>query len=477
MQNRRTGGCLAAVWLGALVASMIPTTARCAQAPALEITPSIANFGQEVAIRLSGFPPKQPVTLRARCTNELHHAWESHAVFLTDERGRVDLAKQAPMSGSYQTVDKSGLFWSMSLPDGGTIPISAWSDYLGSYHIYVSAEFDGRTMAAAGLERRLLRPGEKSIAVHDGKLRGTLFLPRGRGPHPVVIVLGGSEGGLHETEAAYVASQGYAALALAYFGYDDLPKSLENIPLEYFQSAITWLQSRPDIQANEIAVMGSSRGGELALLLGSEFPQLIAVVAWAPSGINWGSPSGNLPAWIFHGQPLPYMNNDEVRPEEWKQLDKMMQNPPVTLTPWFKMMLTHKAAVEKATIPVEKINGPVLLVSGNDDHLWPASYFSDQVMARLKRDRRPFFDRHLAYDQVGHFIPIPDYPATVNAVLIGDVNTELALGGQPKETAAAARDSWKRVDIFLRAAFENAGRKTVVIPSFQPGLPRQQITP
>jgi dienelactone hydrolase len=89
-----------------------------------------------------------------------------------------------------------------------------------------------------------------------------------------VLVVGGSEGGLLPGKAAWLASRGYAALALAYFRYDDLPPLLEGIPLEYFGSALGWMMQRPEILADRIAVVGTSRGGELALQLGSMFPQI-----------------------------------------------------------------------------------------------------------------------------------------------------------------------------------------------------------
>ncbi len=44
--------------------------------------------------------------------------------------------------------------------------------------------------------------------------------------------------GLWEHAAALLASHGYAALALAYFGVEDVPKDLINIPLEYFGTAL-----------------------------------------------------------------------------------------------------------------------------------------------------------------------------------------------------------------------------------------------
>jgi dienelactone hydrolase len=62
--------------------------------------------------------------------------------------------------------------------------------------------------------------------------------------HPAVLVVGGSEGGRPLRPAAWLASHGYVALALAYFRFEDLPPQLESIPLEYFQEALRWMGSR-----------------------------------------------------------------------------------------------------------------------------------------------------------------------------------------------------------------------------------------
>lgn len=55
------------------------------------------------------------------------------------------------------------------------------------------------------LERLFVAPAVKKLAVREEGLAGTLFLPGGNGPHPGVIVVGGSRGGLRENQAALPA--------------------------------------------------------------------------------------------------------------------------------------------------------------------------------------------------------------------------------------------------------------------------------
>src|SRR5918999_3317438 len=123
--------------------------------------------------------------------------------------------------------------------------------------------------------------------VREEGLVGTLFLPDASAPRAAVLALGGAGGGLSEGAAETLAGEGFAALALAYFGLDGLPRELVEIPLEYFEGAIAWLGGHPEVDAGRVAVVGNSKGGELALLLGATYPREVgAVVGYAPSPIS-----------------------------------------------------------------------------------------------------------------------------------------------------------------------------------------------
>ncbi|HEY1790089.1 MAG TPA: acyl-CoA thioester hydrolase/BAAT C-terminal domain-containing protein [Verrucomicrobiae bacterium] len=302
--------------------------------------------------------------------------------------------------------------------------------------------------------------GVRNIQVRDDGLRGTLFLPAGKGPWPGVIVLGGSDGGLPGGDAAFLATKGDAALALAYFHYEDLPQSLENIPLEYFQTAIHWLQASKYIEHNNIAVLGASRGGELALLLGATFPEIHAVVAMSPSSVVWGGLGTNAnsdeqPAWTYQGKPLPFLDSSTLSPKQWEQVASLSKSDPYNYVPWYQAVLADKPAVAKASIAVEKINGPVLLVSGNDDKLWPSTQMSDMVMKRLRETRHPFPDRHLAYPGAGHYIPLPNTPVSTNVFTHPIAKVKLEMGGDPKRTEAASADVWPRIIDFLNQSLSD----------------------
>ncbi len=265
-------------------------------------------------------------------------------------------------------------------------------------------------------------------------------------------MLGGSGGGLSERGAALLASRGFAALALAYFRAEHLPQDLIEIPLEYFETAIRWLQRHPSVNGDRLAVMGASRGGELALLLGATFPDIKAVVGYVPSGlVHGGLAAGgqtNEPraAWTHHGKPIPFVSRPGGRPA----MDAAPANEPLALTPMFLRMLEDRAAVDAATIPVERINGSVLLISGQDDAMWPSPVLSEIAIQRLAQHKHPHPYRHLTYPGAGHLIIPPGLPATFTASMHALAGRLLAFGGTPKDNAAACMDAWRNVLAFLR---------------------------
>ena len=86
------------------------------------------------------------------------------------------------------------------------------------------------------------------------------------------MVVSGGGGGIEEFRGAILASHGYAALSVGHFAVEGRPRGLVNIPLEYFETAISWMRAQTWFDSCLLAVWGASRGGELALLLGATFP-------------------------------------------------------------------------------------------------------------------------------------------------------------------------------------------------------------
>ncbi len=415
----------------------------------IEVDQPATLIDTPIAIRVTGLQPGQPVTLRAQAPLQGGQTWESWATFQADASGLVDVPRAAPLYGTYTQADGMGLFWSMH-PTG--VKQGRAGNALDPWVVTLIAEAQGRRLTSVEV-RRLFVLDEKVIRqpVEEEGLVGTLFYPITPGPHPTVICLGGSEGGLSEGYAALLACRGYTTLALAYFGIDPLPPELVEIPLEYFATAIAWLKSQPAVDPNRIAVMGGSKGAELALLLGTMHPEDIrAVVAYKPSAVvgmglyrNPQSYSqGIRSSWSLGGQGLPFVGGGFTI-----ELLKYILGQPAALRSSYEEGLKDQAAVAAATIPVEKINGPVLLLSGTDDQLWPSTPMGDMVMARLRAHNHPYPYEHLKYEGAGHEISGLYLPMTGSTQ-----SGNLLLGGSPAANARASADSWPKVLAFLETA-------------------------
>lgn len=429
----------------------------------LAATPSVALVDQPATIRVTGLQPGAPVTLRASMTGYQHHAWAAEATFIADSNGAVDVATAAPKYGDYAGAHAMGLVWSMR-PQGVKQPDAVlWGPAGQRVPVELEALADGRTLATARLTREFAAPGVKASPVDADGLVGVLYTPATPGPHPAVIVLGGSEGGLYPqvNEAALLASHGYVALGLAYFqGYGakdphlaGLPKELVDIPLEYFAKAAAWLRARPGVGARGIAIMGWSKGAEAALLAAAEFPDdFRAVVAIMPSSVTWqGLGAWETPSssWTLAGKPLPFVGFRANAAD-------FATGKPVAFLDTYRRALADTAAAQRAAIPVERIAGPVLLISGSDDQVWPSPLMADQVMQRLAAHHRAYPDQSLCYAGAGHAILPPWRPTNASAAGI------VALGGMPDAYAFADQDAWKHVLAFLgdtlAAAPAQAGR-------------------
>ena len=111
-----------------------------------------------------------------------------------------------------------------------------------------------------------MSPEDTRIVTQDlvsSGIVGRVHLPARDGQYPGVVVLGGSGGGVNWSAefATELARNGYAAMALAYFGLPSLPKLLMNIELEYFATALDWLGRQSSVNSTRLALVGGSRGG------------------------------------------------------------------------------------------------------------------------------------------------------------------------------------------------------------------------
>jgi len=258
-----------------------------------------------------------------------------------------------------------------------------------------------------GSTSRVLRP--RNDPVH-----GTLFMPKGRGVVGAVVLIGGSGGSEPSYIAEPLAAEGLATLSLAYFGRPGLPNELREIPLEYFRDALRLLTVALPSRPVPVAVLGMSRGSEAALLSAIQFGDLVnGLVLTVPGNLVAGSWPPGGPAWMLDGRSLPYVDHS----------GPACQNP-------------------DAIIPVERVPGPILMISAGADQVWPSASMARAISDRRRASGHSSGDLHLEYPVASHSVGylIPSLPA---GLLPAD------LEDQPADKAARA-DAWPNVVAFLR---------------------------
>lgn len=408
--------------------------------PRLWVTPSVTLIDEPVHLHVEECVPGEQVRLVARMTDDGGHAWAAHAIFRPAADGTIDPAREAPESGTYSGVDPMGLFWSMRpeqrLPRGSLFTKAT----LTAATVIVSIETHNITIASTFVERRFIAPGVLRTMIRERGIIGTLFRPDDDGPHPAVIVLSGEDGGLYEHGAALLASHGFVALSLAYFGLEGLPDRCVRVPLEYGLTALEWLDAQDWVLPGGIAIVGWSCGGELALLLGANYPRVRAVVASnAMTLIQAEShPDGTTePRWICDDQPVPAVTG------------RVLSKYGPLRTAQLRRLLHQHALREDCAIPLERIHGPVLFLTASDDAVLPSRDFAEFAISRSRSAGHPAIRRHVTFKDAGHALGTPAFCGLPHV----PPDTRPEYGGTMQGNARANRAAWQELLTFLREVF------------------------
>ncbi|MGB6874570.1 MAG: acyl-CoA thioesterase/bile acid-CoA:amino acid N-acyltransferase family protein [Candidatus Acidiferrales bacterium] len=439
-----------------MVTPITQTDMAVRHSPQIEISPNPAFVDEPVAVRLSGAMPGAKVTLRATVRDDAGRVWKSRGVYVATKDGRVDSAAQESTGGSYRGADAAGLFWSMSMSaDASAESATFCKEGAEPDRVTITAETGEGPIASATLERRWLVPNTATRELRADGMVGWLYIPPGRERRHVIIVLGGSGGGYDLDKAALLSRHGFATLALAYFGVPPLPEWLHRVPLEYFGRALAWLGAQAEIDASRIGVLGVSRGAELALLLGSRFPQVRAVAAYAPSAVAWGSGGRDkatgeaIPCWMWDGEAIPFAPLPLRRFIARSAIPVGLLRQPVKFRNLFRSALRNRQAVRQAAIPVEQTRGPILLISGGDDRIWPAARMAEMIVARLRSCRFAHTVEHLHYPRAGHSLRYPSLPTTARTSHSRGMKFPILFGGTAAADAEAQADAWRRSITFF----------------------------
>jgi hypothetical protein len=200
----------------------------------------------------------------------------------------------------------------------------------------------------------------------------------GRATGVGVLVLGGSSGRVETQRVGLLAAAGAVASSVRWFGGAGQPPGICEVPLETFGAALDRLAPECD----RLAVLGTSKGAEAALLLAAHDRRVAVVAAFAPTHVVWanvgaGTDGRDRPqrsSWTLRGTPLPFVPyTDDWEPD---------CDPPAYRGAYEASLARYPGQVERAAVGAERIRGEVLLVAGGDDAVWPGADWSRRLADR-----------------------------------------------------------------------------------------------
>ncbi len=355
-------------------------------------------------------------------------------------------------------IDRSRHFAMYDRPHAVT---DAIAHFLSNVNVPHQAAAGGQTPSPAPAPS--LPPLPANCTAVRQPFSGTICAPSSGGTHPAVILLGGSEGGdlMGRTLAPLVAEHGYLAVSVAYFKEPGLPQTLVDIPVETVGRALHAILARRDVDPDDIAILGGSKGGELALLAASTYPQITAVVADVPSPVAWpglgpyGQPDHC--SWTLGGKELPCVPESEGGAAAREIQSEYAAHEPMTIRALYDQSLqtASAAVVNAAYFPLEHIHGPVLCLSAADDQLWDSPAYCRMTLAYLRAHHHPYADRAIDYPNAGHTFlwAIHGARSVVLSVPVPG-GASIALGGTVAGDLQASALAWPVIWQFLATALQ-----------------------
>ena len=234
----------------------------------------------------------------------------------------------------------------------------------------------------------------------DLDLAGMLFVPDGEGPFPAVVIIHGSQASHRDsnwylTLSSYMQKNGVAVLLPDKRGCeksqgDWYTSSFEDLATDTL-AAIDFMKSQDSVEVAQIGIIGLSQGGIIAPIVASQSPDLDFV-------INMVGPSVPLQEQLLHEGKfemretgfLPGVSNLFSHAYAF-----ILEN--ITLKEWWETVGNFDP------LPYwQKVNIPVLVLHGSEDHNVPSAESKERFEA-LGKDNI----RIIMYEGSGHGLEDP----------------------------------------------------------------------
>lgn len=271
----------------------------------LAVAALAAGFG---CSRPESPPPPPPLNPGGVWEGTLASGQDTHSMRLSLEpdssglRGYLDIPDQYAYRYAVKNLSVDGSAVSFDFPDA--LPPAKFIGTFEADRIHGSISTPGVT--ASGAVQLLRWSGEavpyrtEQVRFANGEvpLRGTLFVPNTKGPHPAVVLLHGSGPQTRESYIRYFADQ-FARKGFAALIYDKRNTGRTDIPLwqqgggtfvdlaDDATAAVRFLRARPDVaDPRRIGLWGLSQGAWIAPLAAERIEGIAFLVLVSGGGVT-----------------------------------------------------------------------------------------------------------------------------------------------------------------------------------------------
>lgn len=404
--------------------------------------PECGLIDTPVIWRVEGVPAGALVRLSVFGIDAEERAWLSEADYPVGADGTVQLD------------DADRPWWSMQLVDRRTPPV-AFTAPEGTWKCVSQVRWSGRSAQAT--LRRIHRSAVSQITLVGQRWRLQVYLPRDAvRPAAGVLLIPGSTGmaSMVPTAALLASRTGYCTAVLDYLQQP----AFQAIPVEVFGEATAAFAELDAVDIGWIAVWVASMGTAFVLtaLAGRDAPPVRGVISVSPTDVVWQARSvGEAPpqasSLTRDGADIPWLGmhgelprGHVLRGAVASYLSGRERSKALRLLPAYQRARRNADALARATIPVEGITAPMLLIAGEADAVWPSAAMATSIAARRRERGVGGQDQLLTLPGAGHFCRPPATPTTV------DRDVELIFGGTPEGNARAQRQAWNAELAFLQ---------------------------
>ncbi len=444
-----------------VVAPIPAAPADLSEGPLAVSVPKESAHHEPFALAVSGAPPGASVEISATGPDLFGGTWKSAASFAASSSGSVDVATASPRSGDWSSADAGAPLWAMRFASPGRTP-DLFVPPAEGWPVTVDVEVAGVGRVQRTVQRRSATTAVAPEPIEIDGRPGLLVRPGGPAPAtgwPAVVCFGGSEGGYESQagNAVLLAAHGYLALAACWLPEPEAATGLASVPLEHFLAPLDLLLARSDVDPTRVAALAVSRGSEGVLAAATRRPDrgYARLVLTSPSSVTWQAlgPDGSIPdtaSWTYGGEPLPWLPlpTGAIMPQLLRNAWQIGRDTAAHRPTLLRLRPSYEAGLHArsthpvdAAIPAERVTGPLLVITGGDDQVWP----SEQMAGGLSGRRSGAGDDHLHFPEAGHLIRFGQLPT--DAQWTGGI----ALGGTRTGQAEAQRVATPKVLEFLAA--------------------------